>query len=61
MVDRETRASDPRSRADTQHALYMRMETVLRTATREALLNADFAAIFAEDESIQREWPLPAN
>ena len=47
--------------SDTQHALYMRMETVLRTAAREALLNPDFAAIFANDESIRREWPLPAS
>ena len=42
------------------HALYVRMETVLRAALREALLNADFGSIFADDNQIKAEWPLPS-
>ena len=41
------------------HALYMRMEAVLRSAVREALLDADFAAVFADDDTIRKEWALP--
>lgn len=42
------------------HALYRRMETVLRTALREALLNPAFGSIFADDNQIRAEWPLPS-
>jgi hypothetical protein len=47
--------------ADTgveEHALYTRMETVLRVAVREALLNPEVSAIFANDDLIRRQWPL---
>ena len=42
------------------HALYVRMETVLRAAVREALLNPAFGSIFADDNQIRAEWPLPS-
>lgn len=35
--------------------LYRRIEEVLRTAVREALLDAEFGSIFADDKRIQAE------
>ena len=42
------------------HDLYRRMEEVLRTVVREALLDAEFGSIFANEKHIEAEWPLPA-
>jgi hypothetical protein len=42
-----------------EHALYGRMETVLRVAVRKALLDAEFRSIFADENRIRVEWPLP--
>jgi thiosulfate reductase cytochrome b subunit len=49
--------SDPKAE---HHTLYCRMEAVLRVGVRDALLNAAFGAIFADDVQIRTEWPLPS-
>lgn len=41
------------------HDLYRRMEEVLRTVIREALLDTDFGLIFTDEKHIKAEWPLP--
>lgn len=41
------------------HDLYRRMEEVLRTVIREALLDPGFGSIFAQDKRIRAEWRLP--
>ncbi len=41
------------------HDLYRRMEEVLRTVVREALLDEEFGSIFADERRIETEWPLP--
>jgi len=43
-----------------EHVLYSGMETLLRIAVREAILNPDFGSIFADEDRIRAEWPLPS-
>lgn len=42
-----------------EHALYTRMETLLRVSVREALMNPELSAIFASNDAIRQAWPLP--
>jgi hypothetical protein len=44
--------------APAEEQLYLRLELVLRTALKEAILNPAFAAIFTDDNTIRSKWPI---
>lgn len=44
--------------APSEEQLYKKLELVLRTALKEAILNPTFAAIFADEITIRSKWPI---
>jgi hypothetical protein len=42
----------------SEEQLYKKLELVLRTALKEAILNPTFAAIFTDDNTIRSKWPI---
>jgi hypothetical protein len=44
--------------APSEEQLYRKLELVLRTALKEAILNPTFAAIFTDEKTIRSKWPI---
>jgi len=44
--------------AQSDEQLYKKLELVLRTALKEAILNPMFAAIFVDENTIRSKWPI---
>jgi hypothetical protein len=44
--------------APSEEQLYLKLELVLRTALKEAILNPAFAAIFVDENTIRSKWPI---
>jgi hypothetical protein len=44
--------------APSEEQLYIKLELVLRSALKEAILNPAFAAIFVDENTIRSKWPI---